>query len=133
MKYYLDTNTIIYAIKNTYPNIRNHIFNIPSYSIAIPSIVVAEIEYGARKSNNYEKTIEKYKTFIDTFTIKHFDNNASKIYGVVRSELEKTGKTIGPNDMIIASIVLSEDGVLVTHNVKEFERIKGLRIEDWTM
>ena len=53
MKYYLDTNIIIYAMKNEYPNIKNHFLRVPSSSIVIPNIVLAEIEYGARKSKNY--------------------------------------------------------------------------------
>ena len=63
MQYYLDTNIIIYAIKGSYPNLMEHFKNVPKESIVIPEIVFAEIEYGARKSGNYEKTIEKYNKF----------------------------------------------------------------------
>lgn len=98
----------------------------------IPEIVLAEIEYGARKSNNYNKTIKKYNEFTDYFDIAYFDKNAAISYGIIRSELEKIGKQIGPNDLIIASIVQANEGILVTHNTKEFERIKELKIEDWT-
>ncbi len=132
MKYYLDTNTIIYAIKGTYPSLVEHFKNVPKESIVIPEIVLAEIEYGARKSNNYNKTIKKYNEFTDYFDIAYFDKNAAVSYGIIRSELEKIGKQIGPNDLIIASIVQANEGILVTHNTKEFERIKELKIEDWT-
>ena len=133
MKYFLDTNIIIYAIKNSYPSIINHFMNIPSYSIVIPSIVVSEIEYGARKSINYTKTINLYNSFISNFEIIDFDYNAAVQYGIIRSQLEKSGKLIGPNDMLISSIVLSEGGTLITHNTKEFSRIQNLKIEDWTL
>ena len=132
MKYYLDTNIIIYALKNSYPTIKTHFENTPSTSIVIPSIVLAEIEYGARKSYDYEKTIRLYRSFTDVFEEADFSSKASEYYGKIRADLEKKGQVIGANDMLIASIVLSEDGILVTHNTREFRRIEGLRIEDWT-
>ena len=132
MKYFLDTNTIIYAIKGTYPNMAYHFKSVPKETIVIPNIVLAEIEYGARKSKNYKKTIEKYIEFTNYFDLGYFDKNAIISYGKIRAELEKTGHLIGPNDLIIASIVIANDGILVTHNTKEFARVSELRIEDWT-
>lgn len=133
MKYYLDTNIIIYAMKNEYPNIKNHFLKVPSSSIVIPNIVLAEIEYGARKSKNYKKTIDIYNQFTNTFEMAEFSRKAVKEYGNIRKDLEKQGKIIGPNDLIIAAIVKSEDGILVTHNTNEFSKVKGLNIEDWTI
>ena len=132
MKYFLDTNIIIYAIKSSYPKIKEHFEKVPSFNIFIPSIVKAEIEYGAKKSNDYAKVIELYNKFMCAYNVVSFAEEESIIYGDIRSDLEKMGKVIGANDMLIASIVISYDGVLVTHNTKEFERIKNLRIEDWT-
>lgn len=132
MKYFLDTNIIIYAVKGKYPSIVEHFENIPSYNIFVPSIVKAEIDYGAKKSSNYEKTISVYNKFLEIYNVVPFANEEVPIYGNIRSKLEKDGKIIGGNDMLIASIVLSHDGVLVTHNVEEFSRIKNLKIEDWT-
>lgn len=132
MKYHLDTNIIIYALKGTYKEIENHFRSIPFESIVIPRIVIAEIEYGAKKSKNYKQTIEKYNEFINHFEIIDFDEKASRKFGDIRWTLEQEGKQIGPYDLIIASTVLANEGVLVTHNTKEFERIKGLKIEDWT-
>lgn len=132
MKYYLDTNIIIYALKGTYKEIENHFRSIPFESIVIPRIVIAEIEYGAKKSKNYKQIIEKYNEFINHFEIIDFDEKASRKFGDIRWTLEQEGKQIGPYDLIIASTVLANEGVLVTHNTKEFERIKGLKIEDWT-
>lgn len=133
MKYYLDTNIIIYAMKNKYPNIKNHFLKVPSSSIVIPNIVLAEIEYGARKSKNYKKTIDVYNQFTNTFEMAEFSIKAVKEYGNIRKDLGKKGKIIGPNDLIIAAIVKSEDGILVTHNTNEFSIVKGLKIEDWTI
>lgn len=133
MKYYLDTNIIIYALKGQYPALPEHFKEIPSQSIVIPSIVLAEIEYGARKSNNYEITMSRYKQFMDVFIKVPFSEKAAIFYGRIRSDLERRGELIGPNDLMIASIVLAEDGILVTNNVKEFERVPKLRIENWTI
>lgn len=132
MKYYLDTNIIIYAINDKYPNIKKHIMKLPSYSIVIPTMVLSEIEYGARKSYDYEKTIFIYRKFMDTFNYCSFDEKASLLYGEIKSNLEKNGNIIGPNDLIIASTVLSDNGILITHNTNEFSRIENLKIEDWT-
>ena len=131
MKYYLDTNIIIYFINGKYSSIIDKIKKISSQSIVIPSIVLAEIEYGAKKSVDYNKTITKYRQFINVFSIEQFDMHAAQEYGMIRSSLEKAGNLIGPNDMLIASIVKANDGILVTNNVREFERIEGLHIENW--
>lgn len=132
MNYFLDTNIIIYALKGVYPAIEEHFASVPSQSIVIPTIVLAEIEYGARKSKNYSATINKYNQFTSVFEKVPFSQKASEYYGIIRSQLEKKGELIGPNDLLIASIVLAEDGILVTNNTKEFNRIEGLRQENWT-
>ncbi len=131
MKYYLDTNIIIYALKGQYPKIIEHFKQVPSQSIVIPTVVIAEIEYGAQKSKDYNKTISKYNQFTDVFNKAPFSEKAAKIYGEIRSNLEKSGNLIGPNDLMIAAIVLSENGILVTNNTKEFERIPNLRLSNW--
>lgn len=132
MKYYLDTNIIIYAINDRFPAIKDHFYNMPAQAIVIPSIVIAEIEYGAKKSNDYEKTINIYRRFTDSFEKAEFTEKAAGEYGIIRSALEKSGTIIGGNDLLIASIVKAENGVLVTHNINEFKRVDGLQIEDWT-
>ena len=132
MKYFLDTNIIIYAIKGTFPALSLHFRKIPSQSIVIPLVVMAEIEYGAQKSINYNATIEKYRRFTDVFPKIGLSQNATVQYGRIRKSLEKTDTPIGPNDLIIASSVLAEGGTLVTHNIKKFCRVPDLQIEDWT-
>lgn len=133
MNYFIDTNIIIYAIKGNYPNIMEKFKSTPSFEIMIPSIVSAELEYGAKKSSDYQKTIEVYRKFLSIYKVVPFTENEIEIYGDIRSELEKSGNMIGANDLLIASIVLSHNGILVTHNVGEFARIKKLKIEDWTL
>lgn len=131
MKYYLDTNIIIYALNGKFPAIMSHFQKVPSVSIVVPSIVMAEIEYSARKSYDYRKTIDLYRKFTDYFEIEPFNTRAAECYGIIRAELEKSGTPIDANDMLIAAITLADDGILVTHNTKEFSRISRLHIEDW--
>ena len=132
MRYYLDTNIIIYGAKDVYPHLSDRILKHSPKSILIPSIVLYEIEYGAEKSINYDKTMFKYEKFLRLFSIAPFSVKAARYAGKVRSDLEKKGTPIGAYDVLIAGTVLADDGVLVTHNVEEFKRVEGLRVEDWT-
>lgn len=133
MKYVLDTNTIIYFIKGQYPQLDARLRHTPSQEIFIPSIVVSEIEYGARKSNDYEKTIQVYRQFLEAFTIVPYDGRMGVFYALIRASLEKQGEKIDPNDLIIAAETLAMGGTLVTKNLSEFRRVEGLRVEDWTV
>lgn len=132
MNYFIDTNIIIYALKNSYPSIIKKFENTPSYNIFITSIVKAEIDYGIAKSKSSKLTRELYNKFLSIYNVIPFTEKETKIYGDIRYQLEKEGKLIGANDMLIAAIVMSHNGILITHNVNEFSRIKGLQIEDWT-
>ena len=132
MKYFLDTNICIYFLKGLYPNLRDKILTKNPESIVIPSIVKAELLYGAEKSQQREQNLAKINEFLLPFQVGSFSDQQTTAYASIRSDLEKEGKPIGPNDTIIASIVLSNDGVLVTHNTKEFSRVSGLKFEDWT-
>lgn len=81
---------------------------------------------GSRESN-----INLVRVFCSLFVSLPFDDRAAEIYGQVRSELEKQGKLIGPNDLLIASIAIAHSVTLITHNTSEFSRISNLKIEDW--
>ena len=133
MKYFLDTNIIIYAIRNTFPSVKDYFLKVPAQAIVIPSVVIAEIEYGARKSFDYERTILLYDRFLDAFEKADFDERAAVEYGDIRADLERKGQPIRNNDLMIASIVRAQAGTLVTHNLHEFERVEGLRVVDWTV
>lgn len=133
MKYVLDTNIIIYALNGKYPAILPHFQQTPVMAIVIPSIVLAEIEYGARKSRDYEKTIAMYRKFVHPFEHMTFTDRAAECYGRIRAGLEAKGQIIGANDLLIAATAMAENSILVTHNTREFSRVPGLVIEDWTM
>lgn len=132
MKYYLDTNIIIYALKGQYPAIREHFRRTPPAAIMIPSVVMAEIEFGARKSRDYNRTIALYRRFTDAFGKAPFSEKAQAVYGEIRAALEERGEPIGANDLLIAATVLADEGTLVANNVKEFSRVPLLHLENWT-
>ncbi len=131
MNYYLDTNIISYASKGDNQHLIDCFHKKDPREIIIPAIVLSEIEYGARKSADYEKTMSGYNTFLRVFRVAPFTATAAFYTGIIRADLEKKGTPIGMNDTMIAGTVLAEDGVLVTHNVREFERVEGLRVIDW--
>ncbi|MBI4767388.1 MAG: type II toxin-antitoxin system VapC family toxin [Deltaproteobacteria bacterium] len=131
MMYFLDTNTCIYFLKGTYRSILKEFKKRKPEEIKIPSIVKAELLLGVEKSERKEENLNIYKKFLEPFEIVGFDDQAAMIYAKLRASLEKKGKIIGPNDLIVASTVMANKGILVSHNVKEFKQITGLQLEDW--
>ncbi|MCW7470527.1 type II toxin-antitoxin system tRNA(fMet)-specific endonuclease VapC [Leptospira kanakyensis] len=132
MNYFLDTNICLYFLKGKNDKIENNIKKLNPNRIKIPSIVKAELLLGALKSQNPKKNQSTILNFLDPFEIIGFNDIESEIYSEIRSDLESKGLPIGPNDLIIASIVLSNNGILVTNNEKEFSRILSLKLENWT-
>ena len=131
MKYYLDSNILIYYLNNRNQNVIDKMNSIPMKDMKIPSMVAAELLHGAYRGRSEHK-ISSLKTFLSKIEIVPFDEGASMLYGRHRAALEAEGNMIGPKDMIIAATVLSRGGVLVTNNTKEFVRVKGLQIENWS-
>ncbi|TGN07095.1 type II toxin-antitoxin system tRNA(fMet)-specific endonuclease VapC [Leptospira ilyithenensis] len=133
MNYFLDTNICIYFLKGKSSNIENNIKKLNPSRIKIPSIVKAELLLGVLRSSDKRKNREIVLNFLDPFEIIGFNDLDSEIYTELRTDLELKGLPIGPNDLIIASIVLSSNGILVTNNEKEFSRIANLKIENWLL
>lgn len=129
--YYLDTNTCIYYLNGRYESIKKKLLTTPPSEIAVPVIVKAELLLGAIKSKAKKPTLEKIEKFLMPFEFVPFDDGASHAYAEIRGKLESEGKIIGPNDLLIAAIVKFHDGILITNNGKEFDRIKGLKIDNW--
>jgi tRNA(fMet)-specific endonuclease VapC len=93
--------------------------------------VKAELYYGALKSARPVENLRKQKEFLQKFRSLPFDDLAADEYGRIRSRLEKSGTPIGPNDLLIAAIAIANDVTVVTHNLDEFERVEGIKVEDW--
>jgi len=129
--FFLDTNTCIYFLNGSYSSIMEKILATPPSEIAIPSVVKAELLFGALKSARRQENLDKVEKFLDPFEIIPFDGEAALVYANIRLDMERRGSLIGPNDLFIASIVKSRGGMLITNNEKEFGRIDGLRFGNW--
>ena len=131
MTYMLDTNICAFIIRNKPEYIKDKLKVVEKeHEIALSSIVVAELLFGAQKKKS-QKLNKIIHTFIDNFTIYDFDKQASIEYSKIRDSLESTGNIIGANDLFIASHAKSLDAVIVTNNTREFLRVDGLKVEDW--
>lgn len=132
MKYMLDTNICIYAIKHkTEAVIKNFLSHMPE-EMCISAITYAELMYGVEKSMAIEKNRIALSLFLSPLTILEFQASAAEEYGKVRAELESKGMTIDPMDLLIAGHARSKGLILVTNNTREFCRVEGLVVEDWT-
>ncbi len=129
--YLLDTNACIKILNESSTELIERFQSKTPSEIQLCSVVKAELVYGARKSARPADNLRVLHTFFSPFVSNPFDDECSSNYGVIRSELERTGQPIGANDMMIASIALTCELTLVTHNVGEFSRIVGLSWEDW--
>ncbi len=132
MKYMLDTNVLVHLIRNKSENIKNRLRQENISDVCISSITYAELEYGVSKSSNKEKNALALLTVLSGIKVLPLGESAGKVYGSIRASLEKDGNVIGPNDMLIAAHALAEGLTLVTNNTREFRRVPGLNIEDWT-
>jgi tRNA(fMet)-specific endonuclease VapC len=130
IKFMLDTNICIFTIKNK-PQVVREAFNRHHNQLCISAVTLMELVYGAEKSAAPEKNLSVVEGFAARLEILHFDNEAAAHTGMIRSELAKSGKPIGPYDYLIAGHARSRGLIVVTNNVREFERVPGLRVEDW--
>jgi tRNA(fMet)-specific endonuclease VapC len=132
MIYYLDTNICIHVLNDKTQHCLNKIGEIGIQSVLLPSVVVSELFYGAYKSAKREQNLVKIRIFIHQFAIVGLDSNSMEVYGELRAELERKGTPIGANDLFIAAIAKANKAIFVTNNTKEFSRVSGLILEDWT-
>jgi len=131
MKLMLDTNVSIYLIKEHPASVIERFTAHPVGDIGISVITLAELEYGVTKSSRPAKNREALEQFVSPLDVAPFDRPATAAYGRLRTALEKKGQPVGSMDLLIAAHALSLNVRLITHNVKEFGRVSGLRIEDW--
>ena len=131
--YLLDTNICIFLIKNKNQHLKKKIFNCKKEELFLSSITIAELEYGVSKSQFREKNRRALLNFCSDFTnIIDFTTEDTEIYGMIRAYLENKGVPIGPFDTQIAAQGLARNLTVVTNNIREFSRIPGLKVEDWT-
>jgi tRNA(fMet)-specific endonuclease VapC len=130
MMYLLDTNTLIYYFKGM-GNVAKRLLATSPSEIALSTIVLFELEVGIAKSVSPGKRKAQLQEFMSLVNIISFDRVAAELGAEIRAKLEKRGLLIGPYDILVAASALATNSTLVTHNTKEFERVKNLRIEDW--
>jgi len=133
MKIMLDTNLCIYIIKRRTAAVLNHFMEYQVGDIGMSSITLAELRYGVAKSAQREKNAKALEGFVAPLVLVPFDEEAAFVYGGIRAVLEKAGKPIGSMDMLIAAHAVSLGIPLVTNNTREFLRIPGLNVVDWTL
>lgn len=129
---FLDTNTCIYFMKGRFPALRRRLLQTRPEDVRIPSVVAAELLFGLEKIGAPDAARSVLRDFLAPFDRSPFDSAAALHYARIRAILERAGTPIGPNDLMIASIVMAHGGTLVTKNVDEFSRVPGLPVEDWT-
>lgn len=132
MIYMLDTNIISYLIKKRDSSLIDRFESFSKeHTIAISSISAAELFYGVKKRESVKLEVA-VREFLYPLAKLPFGTNAAYEYGCIRAALEKKGEVIGAYDMLIAAHAKSLDAILVTNNTREFKRVEGLVLEDWT-
>ncbi|WP_448218753.1 type II toxin-antitoxin system tRNA(fMet)-specific endonuclease VapC [Endozoicomonas sp. 2B-B] len=130
LKFLLDTDISIYVIKRRPAELQS-VFNAYDGQIAISSITLSELLHGVEKSANPKRNRDNVESFVSRLEVLEYTPKASAHYGDIRANLEREGLVIGVNDMHIAAHARSEGLIAVTNNVREFERVEGLRVENW--
>ena len=130
MKYVLDTNTLIYFFKGL-GDVSKHMLAQSPSELAIPTVVLFELEVGIAKSTSPRKRKSQLQEITELVNVLPFSIAESKSAAQIRVKLEKQGLPIGPYDVLIAATAMANNMILVTHNQKEFGRIESLKIEDW--
>ena len=130
LQYMLDTNICIYVIKNRPVELREQ-FNPVTEQICISTITLAELYYGVEESSRRAQNLQAVEEFVARLEALPFSVEAAAHYGQVRAELERAGQLAGLHDMLIGAHARSAGLIVVTNNLREFERIPGLRIENW--
>jgi len=130
LAYLLDTNTLIYLFKNT-GNVRQHMAQYKDTDLRLCTPVMWELLTGAFKAQNPSSQLARLKEMENRFTVLPFDLDSARHAAQTRAHLERLGTPIGNVDTLISGIALAQDLTLVTRNTREFERVPGLRVENW--
>ena len=131
MRYLLDTNVCAMYMNGRSQAVRDRVLSTLTDEMAVCSVVKAELFYGAMRSNDPTRTLERQQGFLNRFTSLPFDDEAALIFGRIRASLAAAGTPIGAYDLQIAAIALSHNLTLITHNTAEFSRVDSLQLEDW--
>lgn len=131
MKYLLDTNICIYLMKRRPESVLRRFREVDPAEIALSIVTIAELEYGAAKSQNPQRNREQFNNFRRPFRVLGLDEADVQAFGAIRADLERRGMPIGAYDLLIGAQARCRELTLVTNNEREFDRIAGLNIENW--
>ena len=126
----LDTNICIYVMNRRPPQLQVR-FEQYQADLAISTITLAELRFGAAHSAQPTRNHQQVDLFCQYLRVVDFDAEAALRYGEIRAALKRAGQLIGDNDLLIAAHALALDAILVTNNTREFERVDGLKLENW--
>ena len=133
-RYYLDTNMCIYAWQRRDARVLARMRSVDQDSLVVPALVAAELVSGVMRSTHVERNRVTLKRTLALYQVESWGSEAIWLYGQHAARLRQAGTPIGAFDLLIGCQVLADpEGVLVTHNVREFQRIDGLRVEDWAV
>lgn len=132
LRYLLDTNIVIYVIKQRPPQALEY-FNQRAGRMAISAITLAELMHGAEKSSKPLVNLAVVEDFCSRLEVLPYAAKAAQHYGLIRATLELRGQTIGVNDLHIAAHARSEGLTLVTNNLREFDRVEALQLDNWAI
>jgi tRNA(fMet)-specific endonuclease VapC len=133
MRYLIDTNIIIFALKSGQSVSAHRLKMIPIRDQCVCSVVEAELMHGAHKYDHPQRREALVIGFLSPYASLPFDSAAARHYADIRHNLEQRGLIIGNNDLMIAAIARANDLTVVTHNPDEFKRVPGLQVEDWSV
>ncbi|WP_295446410.1 type II toxin-antitoxin system VapC family toxin [uncultured Thiodictyon sp.] len=131
MRWMLDTNTCIYTMKHHPPQVRARLRRLAIGEVGISAIVLAELQFGIQKSQRRAENAAALADFLPYCLVLDWPHEASGVYAEIRAELEAQGTPIGANDLLIAAHAMHLGCTLVTNNVEEFKRVRGLLRDNW--
>ncbi len=132
VRFLLDTNICIYIAKHNPPAVRERFVRHSANELAMSVITLDELRHGAEKSNSPQKAFATIEQLVGAIQVMPLDDEVSHMYGKIRAKLEQAGQPIGNNDLWIAAHAKAAGWTLVTNNEREFVRVPGLKIENWT-
>jgi tRNA(fMet)-specific endonuclease VapC len=133
MRWMLDTNTLVYVLnaRPQHQQVLDRFNDHDPRTLCVSAITLAELRFGVAQSQRRDQTQKKLDRVIAALTVLPFEGDAALAYGLLRASLQAEGQPIGPLDTLIAGHALSQGTTLVTNNLREFSRVKGLRLENW--
>ena len=129
--YMLDTDTCAFMLRRTSAKLLEHVQSVPLQQQAMSVITLAELLYGVQVSSRKKVNRTAVDALVRHLTVLEWTRDAAEHYAEIRADLKKRGQLIGSNDLLIAAHARSVEAVVVTNNVKDFRRVKGLALENW--